>query len=118
YVSEDVRHPAFVFVLAGRAGSQKSAQAEFLKKTYSLPAVTANDLLKDSASAPANGFVLQDYPKSKDQAERLAVVVRQKDLPPPIVIEIADRSMKNSPFDLDLLQSYYPEADVWTFDGT
>ena len=32
--------------------------------------------------------------------------------------EIADRHLQNSPWDVYLIESYYPDADVWTLAGT
>src|ERR1039457_4323489 len=32
--------------------------------------------------------------------------------------EIADRHLQNSPWDVYLIESYNPDADVWTLDGT
>jgi len=100
-VAQNPRAPdGVVIVLAGPAGAQKIAQAEFLRRRYG----------KDS--------VFGDYPSTREQSERLAALVKQKHLPAPIVIQIADRFQKGSPLDVYGIESNYPGADIWTLDGT
>ncbi len=84
-------------VLAGPSSSQRLAQAEFLKRRY------AGVLLECGAG---------------DQARLLASLARRRDLAHPVFIEIADRGLGGPPLDTDLILSYYPDADIWTFDGT
>jgi adenylate kinase len=87
------------------------------------------------------GVVLDGYPASKEQADHLAELVRTKALPSPIVIQldvpddvVRERLKKRaSPDDtpelitqrltqyhrdLDLVRAYYPQANIWTIDGT
>jgi hypothetical protein len=48
----------------------------------------------------------------------LAALARQPDLPSPVFIDLADRRLNHPPSDAYLIQSYYPDADIWTLDGT
>ncbi len=85
------------------------------------------------------GFVSDGFPASKEQADALAAMVRNKRLSDPVVIQIRvsdevlqARAKKNPNVDLielarriedyhreiGMLQSYYPEANIWEVDGT
>lgn len=87
------------------------------------------------------GVVLDGYPSTKDQADHLAGLVRKLSLPSPIVIqldvpddvdrarlktrgrsddtpEIIARRLKDYHRELDMIRSYYPEANIWTINGT
>ena len=109
---------SLAIVLGGPDGIGKTAQAEFLRRRYGLRTIPAGDLGRELARSRNQRFLLQDCAASPHQEECLAALARQRDLPPPVFIEIADRRLENSPWDVDLIQSYYPDADVWTLDGT
>jgi len=89
----------------------------------------------------SRGFALDGYPATRAQAEYLGKLVREFKLPNPIVMQIHvpdrvahQRSVKRGGRDdepgiiakrlreyhkeMDMLRSYYPEADIWTIDGT
>lgn len=112
------RSEGLVLVLAGPAGRQKTAQAEFLKRRYALRTITADDLTRETAGGRGRGFLLEDYPAGQPPARWLSGLAKQRDLPAPVFIEIADQHLKGAPLDVDLIQSYYPDADIWTLDGT
>jgi adenylate kinase len=84
------------------------------------------------------GFVCDGFPASKEQADELAAMVREKRLSNPVVIQInvsdeeaTARARKDPKADLSqlaqrlrdyrreitMLRSYYPEANVWEVDG-
>jgi len=88
-----------------------------------------------------HGFVLDGYPATREQAGFLDELVQEMELPRPIVVQIHvkdqvshERSAKRGGPDdnpeiiamrlreyhqeMDMLRSYYPEADIWTIDGT
>jgi hypothetical protein len=112
---------SLAIILAGPEGTQKSAQAEFLRQRYGLREIAADDLTREAARGRNKRFLLRDCAASPREAQCLAALARQKDLPPPVFIEIADRRLRSSAYsalDVDLIQSYYPDADVWTLDGT
>jgi len=112
---------SLAIVLGGPDGIGKTAQAEFLRRRYGLRTIPAGDLGRELARSRNQRFLLQDCAASPHQEECLAALARQRDLPPPVFIEIADRrlgSAARSGFNVDLIQSYYPDADVWTLDGT
>ncbi len=89
----------------------------------------------------SRGFVLDGYPATREQADYLAGLVREFGLPSPIVIqihipddevrkrcakrggpedepEIVNRRLARYHEEMDMLRSYYPQADIWTIDGT
>jgi adenylate kinase len=89
----------------------------------------------------SRGFALDGYPATREQADYLGALVRELKLPSPIVIQIHvkdnvahERSAKRGGPDdspeviaerlqeyhreMDMLRSYYPQADIWTIDGT
>ena len=112
---------SLAIVLAGPDGMQKAAQAEFLRQRYGLREIAAGDLTREAAHSRNKRFLLQDCSESPREAQCLEALARQRDLPPPVFIEIADRRLPSSAYsawDVDLIQSYYPDADVWTLDGT
>ncbi|MGI8743490.1 MAG: nucleoside monophosphate kinase [Bryobacteraceae bacterium] len=101
-----------------------------------------NDLVRDALSKIdlTKGVVLDGYPASKDQADHFGVVVRKLNLPSPIVIQLAvpddvvrarlkargraddtpqviAQRLKDYHRELEMIRSYYPEANVWTVDG-
>jgi adenylate kinase len=94
--------------------------------------VTGLDLTK--------GLALDGYPASKDQADHLAALARQLKLPSPIVIQIdlpdeiarqrlrkrqraddepdlVEERLKNYHREMDMIRSYYPQANIWTING-
>ncbi len=102
-----------------------------------------NDLVRDRLAKMdlSNGVALDGYPSTKDQADHLAALVRQNKLPSPIVIQIdvpddivrkrldkrqreddtpeqIERRLKDYHRELDMVRDYYPEANIWTIDGT
>lgn len=105
-------------VLAGPAGIQKSAQADFLKRRYGLHTMDAVDLRREIARSRTRRFLLEGCAASPREATCLSTLAGHRDLPPPVFIEIADRRLEHSSWDVDLIQTYYPDADVWTLDGT
>ena len=87
------------------------------------------------------GVVLDGYPATKGQADHLEGLVKKFGLPSPIIIQLdvpdnvdykrlesrrrADdtpeqiaRRLKDYHRELDLVRSYYPQANIWTIDGT
>jgi adenylate kinase len=94
--------------------------------------ITSLDLTK--------GVVLDGYPASKDQADHLAALAAKLKLPPPIIIQIdlpdevarerakkrhraddtpnlIEERIKNYHREMDMIRSYYPEANIWTING-
>ena len=88
----------------------------------------------------SRGVVLDGYPASKDQADHLAALVAKLNLPPPIVIqidlpddiarqrlkereraddtpELIEERLKHYHREMDMIRSYYPEANTWTVNG-
>ena len=63
-------------------------------------------------------FVLEDYTRTKDEAQHLATLVNQADLSPPVIVEIADRRPRDLPLDFSAHHNISPDVDVWTIDGT
>ena len=86
------------------------------------------------------GVALDGYPASKDQADHLAALATKLNLPPPIVIqidlpddvarkrlktrhgaddkpELIEERLKNYHREMDMIRSYYPEANIWTING-
>lgn len=87
------------------------------------------------------GVALDGYPATKDQADHLAALVRERGWPAPIVIQLEvpddvvrerlqkrngpedtpaliDRRLKDYHRELDMIRDYYPEANLWSIDGT
>jgi len=97
-----------------------------------------NGLLREEVlrAEPAKGFVIDGYPATRAEAEYLGKVVKEARLPPPIIIQIdvpdaeVRKRMKGSAGsdfeqrlaqyhkELEMAQSYYPQADIWTIIGT
>jgi hypothetical protein len=112
-------HSGMVVVLAGSKGRQKEAQTGFLKERYSLTAGTIDDLISGRLSSPAGrGFVLEDYPRTRERTEHLAALVKQASLRPPIVIDIEDRGAKTVRLNPDVMRAFWRDADTCTVDGT
>ena len=89
----------------------------------------------------SHGVVFDGYPATKDQADHLATLVKRFNLRPPIIIQLdvpdnvdekrlqkrkreddtpdqIARRLKDYHRELDFARSYYPEANIWTIDGT
>ena len=102
-----------------------------------------NELIRDRLRTLdlKQGVVLDGYPATKDQADHLAGLARELGLPSPIVIQIdvpdevvrrrlekrkgkddtpeqVERRLKDYHRELGMVRSYYPEANIWTIDGT
>jgi adenylate kinase len=97
-----------------------------------------NALLRQAVmqAEPAKGFVIDGYPATRAEAEYLGQVVKEAKLPAPIIIqldvpdaEVRKRMKKPSDAELEkrlaqyhkeleMAQSYYPQADIWTIIGT
>lgn len=87
------------------------------------------------------GVVLDGYPATKDQADHLSSLVKKLKLPSPVILQLdvpdnvdlqrlekrkrdddkpeqIARRLKDYHRELDMIRSYYPEANIWTIDGT
>ena len=105
------------------------------------PAV--NELIRDRLSKMdlKKGVALDGYPATKDQADHLGALLKKMGLPQPIIIHIdvpddvdrerlkkrqraddtpeqIERRLKDYHREMDMIRSYYPEANIWTIDGT
>ncbi len=105
-------------VLAGPNGAQKSAQADFLKRRYGLRTIDASDLTREVSLRRNRRVLVPDCPSGLDGAACLATLVHRKDLPHPVFIQIADRRWHAPGWAVEAIQEYYPDADIWTVDGT
>jgi adenylate kinase len=148
-----------VVVLIGPPVSGKTTQADYLRKYRGLSIIAADDLRKAAgakASDPAavdnllldrmrkadltKGFVLDGYPATRAQADFLDKVVKELNLPSPLIVqldvpdevvrqrakkrgaardkpEMVDQALSTYHQELDLARSYYPKADIWTING-
>lgn len=102
-----------------------------------------NALIRDACKKLdlTKGVVLDGYPATKEQADFLADLVRKLELPSPIVIQLdvpddevrarlkkrgreddqpslIEARLKSYHRELDMVRSYYPQANIWTIDGT
>ena len=102
-----------------------------------------NDLVRERLIAMdlKKGVALDGYPATKDQADHLAALVRERGWPAPIVIQLEvpdsvvrerlekrkgpddtpekiERRLKDYHRELDMIRDYYPEANLWAIDGT
>ena len=141
-----------VIILIGPPGSGKSTQAAYLQKRRKLPVISLDDMrgaVDEKAIAEARkriraadtskGFILDGYPRTRRQADDLAAMVREANLPAPIVIQLdvpddvarkrvaADKNYPKATFEdelaryhreLEFARAYYPQADIWTVIGT
>jgi len=112
------RGDGMAIVLAGPPGTQKAAQAQFLKDRYGLRVISVAELKSHNKIKGGTPFLIADYPAGAGQADYLAALDGRRDLPKPVFIEIANLHLSKSPLDVDLIQSLYPDADIWTFDST
>jgi adenylate kinase len=104
------------------------------------PAVDALVAAKITSLDLTKGVVLDGYPATKDQANHLAALAAKLNLPPPIIIQIdlpdevsrerarkrgraddtpdlIEERLKNYHREMDMIRSYYPEANIWTING-
>jgi adenylate kinase len=104
------------------------------------PAIDALVAEKVASLDLTKGVALDGYPASKDQADHLAALAAKLNLPPPIVIqidlpddvarqrlkdrrraddkpELIEERLKNYHREMDLIRSYYPQANIWTING-
>lgn len=140
-----------VIILIGPPGAGKSTQAASIGKKYKVPSIdidtfklTPGDSADDAIARRVRqmdarkGFILDGYPRTRAQADKLNALVREMKLPDPIVIQLdvpddvararvskqRGRDMKT--FDAELAQYHqemefarqqYPQADIWTVNG-
>ncbi len=87
------------------------------------------------------GFVLDGYPATKDQADYLATLLRDMHLPAPVILQLdvpdavlrerlakrqrsddkptlIEQRLKDYHREMDMIRDYYPQANIWTVDGT
>lgn len=133
-----------VLVLIGPPGSGKTTQADFLTKKYRIPVLTADSSMSNEqfdvrlkVLNTGKGFIIDGYPATHAQAQHLAVVVKQLNLPSPIIIqldvpddvvrqrlagkqkpEVLEKRLSDYHKEMDLIRSYYPQGDIWTVIGT
>jgi adenylate kinase len=104
------------------------------------PAIDALVAEKLTSLDLTKGVALDGYPASKDQADHLAALAGKLGLPPPIIIqidvpddvvrarlkkrqraddkpELIEERLKNYHREMDMIRSYYPEANIWTING-
>jgi adenylate kinase len=104
------------------------------------PAIDALVAEKIASLDLTKGVALDGYPASKEQADRLAALATKLKLPPPIIIQIdlpddvarqranarkrsddtpalIEERLKNYHREMDMIRSYYPEANIWTISG-
>jgi adenylate kinase len=129
---------------AAHAGGTKTSASKTAAPPAPPQATPALNALVDAALSKLDltkGVVLDGYPASKEQADHLAELVRAKALPSPIVIqldvpddvvrerlrkragpddtpELITERLQQYHRDLDMVRAYYPQANIWTIDGT
>ncbi|HZU27763.1 MAG TPA: nucleoside monophosphate kinase [Bryobacteraceae bacterium] len=102
-----------------------------------------NELVRDRVKQPDThrGFVLDGYPASKDQADYLGKLLENMHLPAPVIIQLdvpdaiarqrlarrrraddtpaqIEQRLKDYHREMDMVRAYYPQANIWTVDGT
>jgi adenylate kinase len=133
-----------VIVLIGPPGSGKTTQAELLTKRYGVPVVSGDSTLTDDALRAKlkaidvrKGFILDGYPATRHQADFLGTLVKELNLPSPIVVqldvpdsvvrqrmagkqkpELLEKSLAQYHREMDFIREHYPQADIWTVIGT
>lgn len=142
-----------VIVLIGPPGSGKTTQSEFLKKKYAIPLLAGNEMRQAAAGSTekmnallreqvlradaAKGFVIDGYPSTRSEADYLAKLVKEANLPPPVVIHLEvsddevrrrmqgktsaaelDRRLAEYHQELEMVRNYYAAMDIWTVIGT
>ncbi len=143
-----IRDNPSLFVRPGTLAAKATGAKPSAPKTAVAPqppqASPALNALVDAALSKLDltkGVVLDGYPASREQADHLAQLVRTNALPLPIVIQldvpddvVRERLKKRAGpedtpeliaqrlaqyhRDLDMVRAYYPQANIWTIDGT
>lgn len=133
-----------VLVLIGPPGSGKTTQADFLTKRYHIPVLSAGSWMSDEQFDErlkilntGKGFIIDGYPATHAQAEHLAKVVKSLRLPSPVIVQLdvpddvvrkrmagkekpetLEKRLSSYHREMDLIRSYYPQADIWSVIGT
>ena len=104
------------------------------------PAIDALVAEKVTSLDLTKGVALDGYPATKAQADHLAALAAKLNLRPPIVIqidlpdavarqraqkrqraddkpELIEERLKNYHREMDMIRSYYPQANIWTING-
>ena len=140
-----------VIILIGPPGAGKSTHSASISKKYKIPSIDIDTFkLKPGESMDAavaarlrqmdakRGFILDGYPRTIEQADKLAALVGELKLPNPIVIQLdvpdqvaRERVKKQKGRDqekfeselaeyhqgLEFARQRYPQADIWTVNG-
>jgi len=102
-----------------------------------------NELVRDRLKSmnTSRGFILDGYPATKDQADYLAKLLVEMHLPAPVVLQLdvpdavarqrlakrqrsddtpaqIEQRLKDYHREMDFIRDYYPQANIWTVDGT
>jgi adenylate kinase len=102
-----------------------------------------NELVRDRLKTmhTQRGFVLDGYPATKDQADYLGALLGELQLPAPVILQLdvpdavarqrlnkrrrsddtpaqIEQRLKDYHREMDMIRAYYPEANIWTIDGT
>jgi adenylate kinase len=112
--------------------------ADEIRKTAKAPVeITQRVFASIRKSDPGKGFVLDGYPATHAEADSLDALTKELKLPQPIFIQIDvsdelarersvkrgdkpavfDAELKQYHAEMDMVRSYYPEADIWTIIG-
>lgn len=102
-----------------------------------------NELVRDKLSKMdlTKGVALDGYPSTKDQADYLEALVKKLGLPSPVIFHLqvpddvvlkrlkkrkreddtpaqVQQRLKDYHRELEMIKAYYPDANIWTIDGT
>lgn len=84
----------------------------------------------------ARGFVLDGYPATRAQATYLAAMLDEMKFPQPFIVQLnipdnvvwersmgqnraeVERRLAEYHREMEIIRNYYPEASIWTVDGT
>jgi adenylate kinase len=112
--------------------------ADDIRRTAKSPAEVTPRLTAAIRKADSRkGFVLDGYPATHAEADALAALTRELKLPEPIFIqidvsddlarqrsvkrgdkpEVFDAELRQYHSEMDMVRSYYPQADIWTIIG-
>lgn len=120
-----------------RYGLPVIATDEIRKSARSPAEVTQRVAAAIRKTDPRKGFVLDGYPATHAEADSLAALTKDLKLPQPIFIQIDvpddlarqrsvkrgdkpaifDQELRQYHTEMDMVRSYYPEADIWTIIG-